>query len=300
MLESKFHEITEILVSLPEALGWLSKLNSGKPSINSLAFHEAKGIQPSGLLEATYTQGALSINIAADHLLVLKRALTLPVMTFAPWTISRTILEATSMGHWLFDCQITNKERVTRSLNLRLRDLQGQLEFGSEAITHWQDASNSFAKTRPIVFKRIQHLQEQEQLLGVNEKLDKKSRLIAFGSSMPSSMELAELTLGASIDYRMLPAVTHGRFWASNTLALRINEDELLMEKELTIKNTFYIVTSVIDWYSRAIWEHYKLHGWGLKATANILEEQCDSAHLNPITRFWRKDYLNTIRPPTR
>ncbi|MDA0770969.1 MAG: hypothetical protein BZY79_06190 [SAR202 cluster bacterium Casp-Chloro-G4] len=297
MNQPQFENTIEILQTLPDALGSIMVDNDHQPFTNSQASLEQKEIDYPDLITTGYRQGYWGIEFAADHMSLLKRALTEPLMTFSPWTLARIILESSSTGYWLLDTSIDGHERVSRSFSLRLQELREQATFGRDAIAQEINTSSHFQDASLVIDKRIEHLKDRATSLGIRHKLDRRNRLIGFGDGMPGATDLARSAFNDSLDYRLLSGLTHGRFWANISLALRKVDGRSKLEQDMTLTRALYIVTSVIHWFSKTTWEYFKLFGWNLKQAVAILERLYDQAKFTTETRFWRKDYLDIVRP---
>ena len=125
-----FLELRRTLASLPTAVGRLMD-DMGEPLGESVAANERS--IAGEMAKAAHVQAGLSITIAADHMFALERQLTEPVMTFAPWTTARGILEAAVVALWLLD-DVDLMVRLSRSMTLRLEHLESEMTYVRDSI----------------------------------------------------------------------------------------------------------------------------------------------------------------------
>ena len=94
-------------------------------------------------------QGLTMLHSAADHMFALERTLEPHrMLTFSPWTIARTILNATDKASWLLSPDIEEAVRVGRCLGLQLAESQAMARVGKslgneETANEFRDISRS-------------------------------------------------------------------------------------------------------------------------------------------------------------
>jgi hypothetical protein len=230
-----------------------------------------------------YSQVGLILQSAADHVRALERMLTEPMMTIAPWTIGRSILEATALAMWLLEVPLERHARVARSMTLRLNDLREQL-----TLAH---AVDGLQLNVPQIERRIEIVVSQAQKLGLIGKTDRKGRVLSFGESIPSGSELAKRAFNAEMMYRLLSAAEHNKSWAIMQLSNR-RVDQNLLEPHLPVEGAIVLLLLSVEWYAHPVWNLFTLNGWDLNSLASILESQFDQAGLNEARKFCR-----TLRP---
>lgn len=285
MTSTKFDQLRAVLHVLPEALGALmddmkQPLNGSRASVERRDGGETA--------KSAHVQSGLAIVIAADHMRALERELTEPVMTFAPWTTARGMLEAAAVAMWLLG-DVDLNTRVARSLSLRLQDLKAQETYVRDAQRRDPDNAG-FIAAIPDIRARFQHLEKRAASLSIPAKRDKHARLIGFGEGMPSITDLADNELGEGGTYRLFSAIAHGRTWANLALGLRhLNQKgEPAVEQHLTVHAAQFLIVKALDWFARPGWAYFKLNGWDLNKLVTILEAAYDQASLVEERRFWR------------
>lgn len=285
MSQAKFDQLRAVLHVLPEALGALMD-EMKLPLDGSRASVERR--DGGDVAKSAHEQAELAIVVAADHMRALERELTNPVMTFAPWTTARGILEAAAVAMWLLG-DVDLNTRVARSLSLSLRHLKDEETYVCDA--HRRDPNNAgFIAAIPDTRARFEHLEKRAASLSVPPKRDKRGRLIGFGEGMPSTTDLVDNELGEGGTYRLLSAIAHGRTWANLALGLRHIEQagEPAVEQHLTVEAAQFLIFNALDWFARPSWAYFKLNGWDLNKLVSILEAAYDQASLVKETRFWR------------
>ena len=90
------------------------------------------------LVETAFSQGSLLSLAARDQAEALVRSLTEPVLTIAPWPITRNLIEASAIGAWLLDPTIDAHERVSRSFAVRYKGLGQQVKVARAAGSYVQ------------------------------------------------------------------------------------------------------------------------------------------------------------------
>ena len=209
----------------------------------------------------------------------LERVLTEPVMTVAPWTVGRSILETSGLAMWLLDPSLTAPLRVARGLTLRLYDLREQL-----TIVRNESRLNPII---PQIDARIANVSSQAQRYGLPEKRNKKGLLLSFGENLPSETELAKRAFNAETMYRMLSAAEHNRTWAILQLSTRLAERNQMVP-HLSVEGAFGLTVSSLGWYARPVWNLFQLNGWDLPSLGEILDSQFDQAGIGENGKFWK------------
>ena len=276
-----------ILSALPGVVGpMMEKANFPEPGTKGFEERLTGG----EIAKASHVQAGLAITVASDHMFALERALTEPVMTFAPFTIARVILEATATALWLLE-NIDLKARIARSLTLRLKHLQDERIYAINSHTanpHIQ----AFREAIPNFEAREHYLISVASSFGIDECRSRNGRLLGFDHPLPNFVDLTESQLGEGNIYRLLSAAAHNRTWANLALGLRhaMRAGEPFVEQYLDPKAALFLIASSVDWFARSAWAYIQLNGGDLKRLASAYEDIYDQGHLVEETRFWRGD----------
>ncbi len=282
---TSFSQLRGLLSSFPQAVGELMD-EFGEPEEDSSAAEER--LAAGELAKAAHVQAQLFVTIVADHMAALQRELREPVMTFAPWTTARCALEASATAMWLLD-EVDLKTRLSRSFTLRLRHLRDEMTYVRDSLQHHPEIRD-FGEAVPYICARIAHLRTEADRFDIQEKLDRRERLLAFGEAMPSTTTLADRYLDEGGTYRLLSAAAHGRFWASLALGLSVKQmgGQPVVEQSLTLGGATFLAISTIDWFAKPVWAYFQLNGWKLDRLIAVLEGTYNQAELHERTRFWR------------
>ena len=65
---------------------------------NSQAATEFEAFADQESVRTVFAQGSIQIEVAADHLMALRKALSEPAQTIAPWSCTRSVLEASAIS----------------------------------------------------------------------------------------------------------------------------------------------------------------------------------------------------------
>ena len=280
-----YEAIKRTLVSLPTSLRPFFDTYDSQWEQGSLADKEAASFPDPEAVATAFSQAFIAIIVGGDHIAALDRVLSEPVMTFAPWTSLRMVLESSSTALWLLDKDISAKERVTRSMALRYEHVQDQLRFVRDDPKHKEDVQTIIL----AVEHQLLNIQNAAEERNINLKSDRNGRVIGVGNGVPSVIDLCRLTLGEGWTYRLLSGVAHGRTWASLALGLRRVEGVNAVTQHLDPLKAALVIVDGITWFSRAVWAYSDLAGWDMERLKGVLEEQYDHAHLTAETRFWRQ-----------
>jgi hypothetical protein len=279
------------LVSLPE--GWGELLDErndwcapGSPAAAEAAkypFHEA--------VKSAYVTAEISILAAGDHLVALKRVLTEPVLTFAPWTTARPILSNAARASWLADPKIEAEERIARGLSIRLSNVRSQ----TSTIPAFEQVGARDPRPKELredLVRRVGALEEEARDLGIEEKRSTSEKLLGFGNGLPSDTALAKEQFGDEGLYRRLSSAVHGQFWSYLLGSLERVPGKLAVRQTFSAENFVALVMFSIGWFSRPAWAFARQCGLPLRSFARLLEAVYDDAGLKSIrdVRFWRAD----------
>ncbi len=139
------------------------------------AARELAAATSSELVETAFSQGSLLSLAARDQAEALVRSLTAPVLTIAPWPITRNLVEASAIGAWLLDPAINAQERVSRSFAFRYKGLVQQVKVARAAGSDIQRSEDS-----------IDRLERSAQGLGYPIIRNDKGKTVAVAERMPT------------------------------------------------------------------------------------------------------------------
>jgi len=234
-----------------------------EPNSGSIASTELQGFSRPDSVLAAYSQGSLLIEVAADHLIGFLKAFTEPAQSIAPWTIARSVLEASALASWLLDTKIDTHARVKRSFAFRYEGLIQQQKF-----TQVSGLKTEVAK----VEKRIEEVEELAESLGFVKLRSDKGKRTGIAQIMPSVTEIVRDTLNEEANYRLYSAMAHAHHWAYLELGFRkagkndFRENQVvLMEKYLSSNTIWWLCSNVIHYFVKPIKYKCELFGWDLQ-----------------------------------
>lgn len=231
---------------LPSRLGPVIDKASPEPIPGSQAWRELEGFEDSQAVRSAYSQGSLLIESAADHMFALRAACEEPVTVFAPWTLTRAVLEASARAQWLLDHSIDVKTRVERSMTMRLSGLENQRKLPDLATFSDRDR----------IDQRVLSVLEAASARQIDEKRSKrkKERVIGFGDGMPGSTGLVAQVLDAEAEYRLASGVAHADPSILIPLGFAKSDKPNLLEKHTQPISIVFVCMRAIEWFSRPVW----------------------------------------------
>ena len=291
-------ESSHTLSTMPDRIQREAENLRFKHASDSIAAAELdESIHPASLEAANARGTRLYLFIAMDHMRALKRLLAPSSVrsSLTPWTCGRVILESCAKSIWLLDPEVEVKERLTRSLNIRLDDLfEWRKYVRSISAKHSQrpkDAQAAFSQAD----ERIKLFRRRAQDFGIVEKLNKRGRFIGFGNGIQSTLDIICLTLGPDLEgeYRLLSSAIHGSNWATLTLGATTSESQSgsIASLHLEPSHAMALVMLSLQSFALSSWSHFNLYGWNAGPLSDILETEYDQAKFNQKSRFWRSDY---------
>jgi len=237
------------------------------PKSNSIASKELQVFKHPQSVFTAYSRGASLIDVASDHLIAFTKTVTEPAQSIAPWTITRSVLEASALSSWLLDTKINSHERVKRSLALRYEGFLQQAKF-----------HQSIGQPTESINEKIEKIEHLAKELGFPKLRNKKDKRIGIGVVMPSVTEIIRDTLNEESFYRLYSAMAHSHLWAYNQLSYRKvaeitsqENNEVIFEKHLVLEFVWLLCRKVILYFSQPIRYKCKLYGFDLESMNTII-----------------------------
>lgn len=256
-----------------------------EPASNSLAFQEQQGFPNQELAKDAHYRGMLSMESAADHLMVFADSIVSPAKTVAPWTCVRGLLESCALAAWFLDPGIDSRMRVGRCFAFRYVGFTQQVKFFLV-----EKEQSEIQK----VHKRMKEVEHDAVKLGYPRLLNKKGDISGIGQRMPSITELIGKTLDQEAAYRLLSAVAHGHHWATQQTSFRTIEvtnskgrSEKALEKYVHPNFVLYAANIAVTSFSKAIWYLWTLFGWNMKELDHLLVTTYEQLRYKRHLRFW-------------
>jgi hypothetical protein len=282
--ENLLNTISAIRYLIEESAHIVNKYQS-EPTDNSLAMQERNSFPNKELIKDVHYRGYLSMEAAADHLMVFADSISEPAKTVAPWTCVRGLLESCALAVWFLDPAIDAKIRVGRCFAFRYLGFTEQIKyFQVEKMYSKVNRAN----------QRIKKVENDAIKLGYDQLLNKKGEICGIAQPMPSIVELIGKTLDRESEYRLLSGVAHGHHWAISQFGFRMTEANLErtevkeFEKYLHPESVIFATNIAITSFAKVFWYLAELYGWDRKETVDLLDKAYDQVSLNAKSRYWR------------
>jgi len=220
-----------------------------------MASIELNSIEDPDPFVAVYSQATLLIEAAMDNVSSFARSINPPVLTIAPWINVRAVLESAAISRWLLQSVDDPKERLVRSMQLRISGLKQQLKF-SRVVGDTMEVEQ--------VRTRLEDVLVQSGGIGLPLVYDKDGIPKDLVSRMPSSTDLIKEQLNQEAAFRLLSAVAHAHLWAVQQLSFRRIEDpqKFMVEKDIRVEAIAYLGQLALDTPRYPILDKCRLFGW--------------------------------------
>lgn len=281
-----------------DVLGMLSSVHSlidgtaliynqynNEPASNSLAYQEQNNFPNQELAKDVHYRGMLSMESAADHLMVFADSIAEPAKTVAPWTCVRGLLESCALAAWFLDPDIDAPVRVGRCFAFRYIGFVQQIKFYK--VEQRQSEID-------YVQKRMIKVEQEAVALGYPRLLRKNGDINGIAQAMPNITELIGTTLDREAEYRLLSGVAHGHHWATHQVGFREidvknTEGQVIkaLEKHIHPNFVLYVAHIAVTSFAKVIWYLWRLYGWNLKEVEHLLDTTYEKLHYKPELRFW-------------
>ena len=253
-------------------------------SIAEIEFGDA--IDPEAV-RTLYSHAEHAIVVSSDAMVAMERALTEPVLTFALWTLARVVLENTASVMWLLDSDADLDTRIGRSMTLRFVGLRRGRSLVMSAVGIAPTTEVDGATASEEVAAKIESLLAHATARAIPICKDKTGKVLGFGDGPATFTKRVEAAFDAVWLYRLLSGAAHGEFWATRYLGLKQMGESLTMEQHNDLDVAYAVVTSAIDWWSRACHEFFKRNGWDMRRLEEHFAEQYEAASIGSRARFW-------------
>jgi hypothetical protein len=271
--------------SLLDETAQLYNQYDNQPAANSTASQEQKSFPNEELIIDVHSRGLLSMESAADHLMVFVDSITEPAKTVAPWTCVRGLLESSALAVWFFDPMVDAKVRVGRCFAFRYDGFTEQVKF-----FRVQGMLAHIGKVQ----QRIEKVEQDALALGYTRILNKKGEVFGIAQRMPSIVEIIGQTLNKEAEYRLLSAVAHGHHWAIHQIGFQVIETERSkngieksLVKHLHPISILYLANIAVMVFAKVLWYLWRLYGWNLEEIERLLDRIYDQLKYRREIRFW-------------
>lgn len=140
-------------------------LYNSEPTTESLAMQERSNFPNKELIRDVHYRGNLSLEAAADYLMVFAESISEPAKTVAPWTCVRGLLESSALAVWFLGPTIDAKTRAGRCFAFRYPGFTEQIKYFQVKKMYFQTNK---------VNQRTKKVENDAILLGYPQLLNKK------------------------------------------------------------------------------------------------------------------------------
>jgi hypothetical protein len=254
-----------------------------EPAASSSAMAAVEAHSQPDVVRAVWTQSSVLIEVAADQLTAFLKTVTPPVETIAPWTATRSALEAGAIASWLLQTEIDDGERVARGLALRFDGLDLQVKAMRAASSRELDDG----------IARRQYVVDLAASLGYAAVISGGTRTAGAGMRMPSVTELTS-SISEEATYRVLSAVAHGHQWALQQVSFEITDNPSdatgttrALRKQLRPEAVIYLALIVFKSLSWPVWLRTTYFGWDQGTLRAVLGAAADNLPAPDRYRIW-------------
>ncbi len=245
------------------------------PLPGSIAHAELQSFSHPLSIKTAQDQSYLLLESAADYLSCLIKAITEPVESIAPWSLTRSVLESAATSIWVGSPIISASERVNRSLAFRLKGLQEQVRLAK--------AEPSIEGPSSVYFNRLIEVAAD---VGAEVKIGSGGIPTKVGTHFPTSTDLCDSQLGEATTYRILSALAHSQPFAIQQLGFKVrgpsadDAERVDAEKHLSNLSVAFLCTQSGRAFMRALCARLKLYGYLTGEVVEMLRKRADELQL--------------------
>jgi hypothetical protein len=244
-------------------------------------------------VKMVFSQGWILLEVAQDQAESFIRLTKNPKLPFAASTSVRAILESSALVAWLFDADITAKNRMERNFALRYEGMLENWKFQNSAkkkvspsdlvkLKRIEDAVSDLAK-------RIDSTESEAISIGLAKIIDRNGKRNGIGMVMPKVTDIIISVLDEEIVYRMLSGVVHGHFWATSLVGMEINKENLTVQKHFSLDIIAMLCQKTAIVFTKALWRTAHYFAWDVKQLETILENNFGHLQFPDSFRHWKE-----------
>ncbi len=239
------------------------KPNGYKPLVGSQGALELLSDEFSTCIENVYTIGNILLEVSGEYIYAFSRAISNPLLTFAPYIIARNILETSSIVAWIFDPNISAKDRCERYYGFEFISQIKHEQF-ARLVASTEDHKIAI-EDHENANKELQKIIADAKVKGFCIHIDNE-KPTGIGKGFPSSTDLVDKYLGMGNLYRLYSAVIHGHHWALRALGFSFSrlspEGDHLFEKYIDPRMLFLLTFNVMTACNLAYSKKFHMYGW--------------------------------------
>ncbi|MCD4722201.1 MAG: DUF5677 domain-containing protein [Desulfobacula sp.] len=277
-MKSKNSKILTKLIHFIDKSG-IDPLGNSPASLEIASFARRESI------ETAFSQASQTLIAATDYFEALDILIQKEKYAVAPWACARGLIESSALCTWLFEMDITSKERVSRSLSLRYNSLREQ-----QKMARYDNDNLLIAK----IDERIDSIEKIAIDLGYEILRNKKNRRIGIGQIKPSITDLVEKQFSNEILYRLLSGMAHSNYTTltalSFTKANSTKKSGAVIQRSVPTDIQLSLLSQAGKIYAKCLWLKTIQFGFDAAEMAILLEEFYDVLEIENSNqdRFWR------------
>lgn len=284
-------KMVSVVHNLFDTTSQLYNQYNNEPASDSLARREQDTFANGELVRSVHYGGILSMEAAADHLIVFADSMVAPAKTVAPWTCVRGLLESCALAAWFLEPAIDVETRVGRHFAFRYAGFVQQIKYFQ---VDNQTADIDRAR------QRMMKVEQDALNLGYPKILNKQNKIDGIAMRMPNITDLIGSTLDREAEYRLLSAVAHGHHWATHQISFRQvdvidekGEVTKALEKFVHPNVALYAAQIAVTSFAKVIWYLWRLYGWNLQEVENLLDKTYKELRYNSKLCFWHSTSIS-------
>ena len=301
-----------LLERIPSEILSLGDAYQGLPVPGSQAEREQATLRGLQVQSTAFAHAGLHLIAARNSLIALRRVLTEPALSLAPWGLARSVLELSSIAAWLLEPHIPVGVRAQRAFNVRIRDIRREEQY-QKSLAPTSSSAIDTPQALQYLKSRLDAIAQQAGTLGFRPNFDGAGRLRSVGNAgVPGTTTLTSDIFGQPEAWHLLSGAEHGRSWALLGLGMRrVPQSSApggsFTEESLPVEWALWLIDSPLAWFTRVAWNRAVLADWPLPPLVTLLSEAALILDLDPSHHFWADERTSggttalrdlTIDPP--
>ena len=289
----QYHAALALLDRLPSEILALGNAYQGLPVPGSQAEREQTALPNLQAPSAAFVIASQLLVAADDNLVALRRTLTEPSLSLAPWGLARSVLELSSIAAWLLAPDLTAMERARRALNARVEEVRRYNEYIKDIAPNSPSDIKLVEDSLELLNDSIGAIVQQAEGLGFKVRCDGADLPRSVGGAgMPGTTALTQDIFGQRAEWRLLSGAEHGRTWALRGLGMRVASQESASLASLTAQSLpperrMWLTIQPLAVFTRVAWNRAAFAGWPLLPLTTLLREAAHTLGRDSSHHFW-------------
>ena len=308
----KYRVALPLLERISSEMLSLGNADKGLPVVGSQAEREQAALPYLQTPSTAFSYAGTDLLAARNSLLALRRVLTEPVLSLAPWGLARSVLELSSVAAWLLEPDIPVEAREQRGFNVRLSDIWRMAQY-TRSLPSTSSSLIDASKALQHLKIRLDEIAQQAGTLGLKANYDGTGWLRSVGDAgVPTATTLTGEIFGQPAVWHLLSGAEHGRLWALSGLGMRTVSQGFepgvsFIEESLPFPSALWLIDFPLACFTRAAWNRAAIAGWPVSPLVTLLSEAALILDMDPSHHFWADERTSggttalrdlTIDPP--